>query len=151
MKLHGLLSGVLGLLMAGAATQAEKPTRDIEKMQGKWIIVSVEVNGTHMAKDKLREAPGALTLNGNHYTLTFGDITNTGTFKLDPKIKAVNVVPGDGPNKDKVFAGVYAIEGDRLKTCFDVNGGSRPTEFTTKDRPGWVLIEQKRGRASEGK
>jgi uncharacterized protein (TIGR03067 family) len=146
MRTYGLMIGVVAFFLAAAFPRAGTPTRDIEKMQGTWVILSVEMNGQKMGRKELQDAPGELTLNGNHYLLKFGEIVNAGTFKLDSEKlpRTVNVIPGDGPNRGRLFPGIYTIEGDFMKTCFNVGGGDRPTEFTTKDQPGWVVVEQKR-------
>lgn len=145
MSAYKLLIGVVIPLLAATSPREDVPTKDIQRIQGTWVIRSVEVNGTKIGGNNLQNAPGELTLNGNHYTLRFGEITNTGTFQLDSERtpRAVNVIPGDGPNKGRTFPGIYTIDGDSMRTCFNVGGGSRPTEFTTRDRPGWVVVEQK--------
>lgn len=146
MRTYGWLIGLVACFLLAAVPRVCTPTRDIEKMQGTWIILSVETNGTRMGSKELQDAPGELTLNGNHYLLKFGEIINTGTFKLESENspRAINVIPGDGPNKGRLFPGIYTIEGDLMKTCFNVGGGERPTAFTTKDQPDWVVVEQKR-------
>jgi hypothetical protein len=35
----------------------------------------------------------------------------------------------EGPNKGAVMLGIYEIDGDTLRVCFDPEGKKRPTEF----------------------
>lgn len=150
MKFFGLLIGVSIPLLA-ADFPKDAPTKDIDKIQGTWVILSVETNGSLVRGDNRQDAAGELTLNGNQYTLKLGEIVNTGTFRLDSERtpKAVDVIPGDGPNRGRTFPGIYTIEGDIMKSCFNVGGGKRPTEFATQGHPDFVVVQQKHIRYSE--
>lgn len=150
MKFFGLLIGVSIPLLA-ADFPKDASTKDFDKLQGTWAIRAVETNGSIMGDDNRQDAPGELTLNGNQYTLKFGEIVNTGTFRLDSERtpKAVDVIPSDGPNRGRTFPGIYTIEGDIMKSCFNVGGGKRPTEFATQGHPGFVVVEQKHLQCSE--
>ena len=59
-----------------------------------------------------------------------------GTQKLDPSKspKTIDVTMTEGPSKGTVMLGIYEIDGDTLKVCFDPHGKKRPTEF--KSAPG---------------
>ena len=54
-----------------------------------------------------------------------------GTQKLDPSKspKTIDVTVTEGLNKGAVMLGIYEINGDTLKVCFDPEGKKRPTEF----------------------
>jgi uncharacterized protein (TIGR03067 family) len=60
-----------------------------------------------------------------------GKVIQVGTQKSP---KAIDVTMTEGPNKGKVMLGIYEIDGDTLKACFDPQGKKRPTEF--KSPPG---------------
>jgi len=151
MKLAGLLIGTVAALLAADFPKEDGLARDIDKVQGTWMIRVVETNGKIVEGNDSQNAPGELMLKGNHYTLKLGELTNTGTFRLDSgkSPKTVDVIPTDGPNKGRTFPGIYRIEGDIMKSCFNVGGGKRPTEFTTRDQPAWVVVEQKQIERSE--
>jgi hypothetical protein len=38
-----------------------------------------------------------------------------------------------------MFKGIYKLEGNRLVTCFALNGKDRPTEFESKKNSGTAL------------
>jgi hypothetical protein len=38
----------------------------------------------------------------------------------------------EGPDKGKVMLGIYEIDGDKMKACFDPTGKQRPTEFKSE-------------------
>jgi uncharacterized protein (TIGR03067 family) len=76
--------------------------------------------------------------------LTF-DLTGAGKgpearYTLDPgkKPKAIDLV--DLGRKDgKPSPGIYLLDGDDLKLCWDANGNSRPSEFTKVGKGGQDL------------
>ena len=45
------------------------------------------------------------------------------------------------PAGAKPLAGIYSLEGGRLKMCFASPGKDRPTEFSSKEDSGNVLTE----------
>jgi len=63
-------------------------------------------------------------------------VIQVGTQKLDPSKspKTIDMTLTEGPNKGAVMLGIYEIDGDTLKACFDPQGKKRPTEF--KSAPG---------------
>jgi uncharacterized protein (TIGR03067 family) len=146
MKPAGLLIGAVVALLAADWPREDGLARDMDKLQGTWTIRVVETSGKIVEGDRSPNAPGELMLNGNHYTLKLGELTNTGTFRLDPERspKTVDVIPSEGPDKGRTFPGIYYIEAGIMRSCFNVGGGKRPTSFTTKDQPGWVVVEQRR-------
>ena len=59
-----------------------------------------------------------------------------GTQELDPSKspKTIDMTLTEGPNKGAIMLGIYEIDADTLKACFDPQGKTRPTEF--KSTPG---------------
>ena len=49
-----------------------------------------------------------------------------------------------GPNQGKTILAIIEIDGDSMKACYDMEGKGRPTEFSTKEGSGHVLILYKR-------
>jgi uncharacterized protein (TIGR03067 family) len=59
-------------------------------------------------------------------------------------VKEITLV---GPEKDMTRAGIYALDGDGLKICFNTRDDAkqpRPTEFKTVKGDGRVLLVLKR-------
>ena len=78
-----------------------------------------------------------VTFEGDKHTVKKGDeVIQVGTQKLDPSKspKTIDVTMTEGLNKGTVMLGIYEIDGDTLKVCFDAEGKKRPTEF--KSAPG---------------
>jgi uncharacterized protein (TIGR03067 family) len=122
----------VGLLLGADAPKADDAKKEMEKMKGTWVIASAEENGkpNDDAKGKKLEfTAGKIKLDDNSYP-----------FKLDtsskPKLIDVTV-------DKEVAEGIYTWDGDKLKICIHLPTGgvkARPTEFTTKDGSGDVLV-----------
>jgi uncharacterized protein (TIGR03067 family) len=127
------------------SAEARKQAKgDLEKMQGTWVCVEMEVEGKQAQLEEVRTA----SYSGDVLTLASGGkVYRTGSIvTLDPRQtpKATNTWDADGSFKDQTLPGIYAIDGDKLKVCFARPGDSRPTEFTTKKGTGFLYIEYKR-------
>ena len=115
---------------AGDKAEVEK---ELKKFQGTWTFVSVEAGGKELPASEV--AGLVLTFEGAMHTVKKGnEVIQVGTQKLDPSKspKAIDVTLTEGPKKGAVLLGIYEIDGDTLKVCFD--GKKRPTEF--KSPPG---------------
>ncbi len=134
-----LLFSVLGLLVYGSTAARADDRADVEKelkkFQGVWTFESVEAGGKKQPADDLKDM--TLTFAGDKYTVKNGnDVIQVGTVKLNPSgsPRTMDVTIVDGLNKGAVMLGIYEIDGDTLRVCFDEEGKKRPTEF--KSAPG---------------
>lgn len=124
-----LLAMVLGSSAARADNKAEIE-KELKKFQGAWTFESVETAGKKESADELKGM--TLTFEGAKHTVKKGDeVIQVGTQKIDPSKspKTIDVTMTDGPSKGMVMLGIYEIDGDTLKVCFDFEGKKRPTEF----------------------
>ena len=109
--------------------------KEVRKFQGTWTFESSEAGGKELPAGELKGL--ILTFEGDKHTVKKGDdVLQVGTQKLDPSKspKTIDVTMTEGPNKGAVMLGIYEIDGDTLKVCFDLEGKKRPTEF--KSAPG---------------
>jgi uncharacterized protein (TIGR03067 family) len=124
----------LGLVVSGGTGMRGEGKADVEKefkkFHGVWTFESVEAGGKKSPADDLKGL--TLTFAGDKYTVKKGDeVIQVGTQKLDPSKspKTIDVTVTEGLKKGAVMLGIYEIDGDTLKVCFDEEGKKRPTEF----------------------
>jgi uncharacterized protein (TIGR03067 family) len=109
--------------------------KEVRKFQGTWTIESSEYGGQKLPDEQLKAF--IVVYEGDKHTVKNGDqVVQVGTQKIDPtkSPKTIDVTMTEGPNKGAVMLGIYEIDGDTLKACFDAEGKKRPTEF--KSAPG---------------
>jgi len=107
--------------------------KELKKFQGVWTIESSEYGGEKLPADQLKEF--VVIYEGDKHTVKAGDkVIQVGTQKIDPSKspKTIDVTMTEGPSKGAVMLGIYEIDGDTLKACFDMEGKKRPTEFKSE-------------------
>jgi len=140
------LFGVAALVLV-AADDSDEAKKDIERFQGAWVFESVEIEGQPAPAGALKESK--LTIDGKKFTMKEGDEISHGTFTIDAskKPKTIDGTFTDGPEKGKTILGIYELEGDTYKACFNVAGKDRkerPTKFESKKGSGFVVEVLKR-------
>jgi uncharacterized protein (TIGR03067 family) len=127
-----LLALSLAFLLTGAA-QNDAAKKDLESIQGTWVMEALEVNGMDVAAEKLNGA--VLTIKGDRYELKLKDkVINVFTLKLHPgkSPKELDMTAQEGANKDKVHRGIYKIENGKFIFARGLEPEQdRPTEFAT--------------------
>jgi uncharacterized protein (TIGR03067 family) len=117
----------------GSGTPADDKAdleKEVWKFKGTWTFESSETGGKELPTGELKGL--LLTFEGDKHTVRKGEeVIQVGTQKLDPSKspKIIDVTMTEGPNKGTVMLGIYEIDGDTLKVCFDPQGKKRPTEF----------------------
>jgi uncharacterized protein (TIGR03067 family) len=149
----------LAVLLPAAPALKEKPGgADRAALQGTWRMAGCTYSGRTVPADTLADA--AIEFRDNQLaavqvpviTIRAGgavsyDIQPGGDFRfiLDPGGR-----PGwidlERQTKDgvKKYAGIYQLDGDRLRICYGTD--ARPTEFESGDKSGRVLWHLRRAR-----
>jgi uncharacterized protein (TIGR03067 family) len=128
-----------------AADEKEDAKKELEKLQGTWTFDSREEEGKAVPAEKLKGY--TLIFKGDKFMVKQGDkVFQAGTEKLGPtrKPKTVDAKVTEGFAKGTVMLGIYEIDGDTLKVCFDPEGKKRPTEFKTAPGSGTFINVHKR-------
>ena len=112
-------------------------------MQGVWKVVELIEKGEKLPEKE--RAPVGVAIKGANMTLSdSGKFREESTLKLDAagKVKTVDFVYIQGPNKGKTERGIYELDGDTLKFCVnEAKDGPRPTAFlSTKDNNCAVAV-----------
>jgi uncharacterized protein (TIGR03067 family) len=134
-------SGGSGIL-ADDKAELEK---ELRKFQGTWTFQSSESGGKELPAGDLK---GLIVIfEGDKHTVKNGDeVIQVGTQKLDTSKspKTIDVTMTEGPNKGAVMLGIYEIDEDTLKVCFDPQGKKRPTQFkSAPDSENFVNVHKR--------
>ena len=135
---------LVALLLPAADKDAKS---DLDKLQGTWVMASLEVEGKQVAENKIKGT--TLTIKGDKYIVKVKDSAHEVTLKLDPKQKpkAVDMYFPDGPELPKLAKGIYELDGDTLRICrAQAAGGERPQQFFTDTNTGLFIVTWKRQR-----
>jgi len=136
---------VLLTLLVPIPTQADDAKKDLEKLQGEWIMAGLEVDGKQVPAAKLEGT--ILRIKGDKYIVTVKDSKHEVTITLDPTKdpKAIDMAFPDGPNAPKIGKGIYRIDGDTFVLCrAQSTEGERPTQFGTWPDTGVFMVTWKR-------
>jgi uncharacterized protein (TIGR03067 family) len=151
-------SSALWFLLAAAAApggDAQPPDKgireELQRLQGSWQIEMLEEDGEKLSADDLK---GRSILFGKDafFLRRNNAVVQIGLLKLDPtkSPKTANAIILQGDHKGDIMLGIYELQGDNLKICFDKEGQERPKEFKTAPKCGQMLIVLKRVRAKAG-
>jgi uncharacterized protein (TIGR03067 family) len=145
MRLCGVLLAA-GAVLALAADEKKDDAKDeLKKFDGTWVLVSSEKDGEKAPEEALKKVmPKAVSKDGTVTFFSDGKEQGQATFTVDPtkKPKTMDATMTTGPDKGKKSLGIYEMEGDTLKICY--NEKERPKEFSAKKGSGNTLDTYKR-------
>ena len=132
---------------------------ELEKLQGTWNIIFLEVDGITPAPSVYAGSTitvegerfttramggtqgGMVEMEGERFSTRARGVEHAGTIELNAE-----VVPNEfkmkfteGPEKGNTNNGIYELDGDRWKICLNMKGGPAPTEFATSAGSGRAL------------
>ena len=125
-----------------------KSADDAENLQGTWQAVYLEANGEKKPDDEIREPKVVIQGDELFAVKPKGEDPHL-KFKLDSgkTPKTIDLIPIDGPDKGKMFPGIYSLQDGKLRLCINIfrqHTGQRPTEFKTQpgDGVGFATLER---------
>jgi uncharacterized protein (TIGR03067 family) len=136
------LSGIklLAFALHAAEVRGTKPERDT-MINGTWEVVAGERNGEPVDILKDIQFKGVqFVIEEDKITLRSSRGDREGALKLDASRNpnAMMITLNAGTESEKLFSGIYSIEGETLQICLGTDGRARPAEFRT--RPGEHLV-----------
>jgi uncharacterized protein (TIGR03067 family) len=130
-------------LVPAFAQRAEEAQK---KLQGTWVATKAERDGK-AADDVVGHR---LSFTGDRFRVRSkdGKPLYEGAFRLDPRAKpaAIDFEHTEGALKGKAWKGIYALDGDTLKTCDNApdRAKGRPAAFEAEAGSGYIFITFKR-------
>lgn len=148
MNHHALASALLLMTLSwcGAGPDEAIP-KDLQTLQGSWVLDEMEVDGIKVEPAKLKGT--TVTITGDSYVSVAGKRKQEVTLRLDPTQdpKHLDMIFRSGPNKDKVHRGIYRILPDgRFQISRGLNPEQeRPREFATWPGTSCFVATWRRG------
>lgn len=111
--------------------------KELEKLQGTWSLVSMEVGGRQIQEE---DKTFILTFRGDKWSLHVnGQLSQAGTvqqIEVKAKHNAIDLPITEGGNVGTTATSIYALDGDLMRylNC----GEPRATDFTTKSGDGRI-------------
>ena len=125
---------------APAAAKEGGAKGDLDKLQGTWLIVSMEMGGKKAPEDEVKGY--TFVVKDDKATLSDGKgLTQEAVLKLDPgkDPKEIDMAVDEG-GKNEVHKGIYKLEGDTLTLCKSHPPDERPGAFATKEGEKWPAL-----------
>jgi uncharacterized protein (TIGR03067 family) len=151
MRVRVLLALVAAWLVA--AERADSVKEELKRLQGTWTPVSGSYSGKKLSAAAVQQE-ARLVIQGGRFTLQRPkDEAWKGTVTVNPakKPKTLDLKITEGEDKGETFEGIYELQGDTLKVCYNtaLGLGDRPTSFDSGLSKGLLLVVFKRGKTSK--
>jgi uncharacterized protein (TIGR03067 family) len=133
------------LLLPFAALQADAAKKELDKLQGTWLMAALDINGKTTPTDQFEGT--TLTVKGDRYIVKVKDKTFEMLMAIDPTKtpKTIDMSYKEGPKQGQVHKGIYELEGDTFKICRGLNPEhERPIDFTTQPGTDLFVVTWKR-------
>jgi uncharacterized protein (TIGR03067 family) len=134
-----------GALLVAQPGPPDKAKKDLDRLQGKWVMAGLEVDGKDVIAEKLQGT--TLTVKGNKYEVKVKDMALGCAIRLDPskEPREIDMIFSEPGGAEKVHKGIYVIESDTLKICRGLNADqARPGQFATWPGTNYFVVTWKR-------
>jgi uncharacterized protein (TIGR03067 family) len=116
---------------------------DGKKLQGKWVVKSVERGGKAVDLATDEHAPKSITFKDDKVTVEMKNGEHKGTFKVgrEEKLGTLDLTPEDADQKDHGVKALYSVEKDTLTVCMNEGKTTeRPKEIGAKEGSHCAVI-----------
>jgi uncharacterized protein (TIGR03067 family) len=130
-------------LKAGSAAK-DTAADPLAPLQGTWEVVSLEKSGSAVPQDDI--AGLTVIITGSSYKVINKDNVSKGTFSLDPskEPKQMDVQHTTESGDSQSMPAIYDVNGDTMRVCYNPEGGTRPSSFSTKPENAYFSAVYKR-------
>jgi uncharacterized protein (TIGR03067 family) len=112
---------------------------ELNRLQGKWAIARLEVDGAAVPAGALQGA--AITVANGRFTTVSMGAEYAGAIELDPNAdpKTIAMHFDSGPEAGHTNYGIYEWQGSQWRLCLNMTGGPAPRRFETSAGSGCAL------------
>lgn len=116
-----------------------KMNEELEKLQGSWEVVTLEVEGQRVPAAFFSGAK--IVIDGDNFSTIAMGAAYAGTLTLDiaSNPRRFDVLFNEGPHKGQASLGIYELSGSTWKICLGFAGKDRPKDFATTAGSGHAL------------
>lgn len=144
-----LLVFTAGALLAADDAKDAAVKKEMEKLQGRWVIVGAVKNGRESPGDELKEARPTLTFAANKLSSSFTrqgkEVKDeSGSFTIDPTAKPKTIDLKGFPVPNKTFPAIYELDGDTLKICIAEDGRPKDFNSTAESKTGVLTLKREK-------
>jgi uncharacterized protein (TIGR03067 family) len=127
---------LVGACLSSGCQQAQRPTmKDVDKIQGKWLLVSGERHGNAFTPESIQNV--TLTFDGNVLRTAKRDGVSEATYTLHPETNPEGI---DLDMNGSLGLGIYKLEGETLTILHGEIEESRPANFEDIKRGTLTLL-----------
>jgi uncharacterized protein (TIGR03067 family) len=140
-----LVAVVVGSPVVLAAEPEPEVQAELQKLQGTWLYESYTTDGKTEDAEKLKTRTFLVGADA-FLVRQDGKIVQAGKLRLDPerKPKTFSGEVQAGDPKGATLLGIYELDKDTLKFCYDPAGNERPKEFKSEAKSGTIYAVLKR-------
>lgn len=112
---------------------------DLDKLQGRWAITALEVDGRPVPAAMI--AGARIEIQGDRFTSTGMGADYTGSLELNEAAspRELTILFASGPENGNTNLGIYEFVRDGWKLCLATRGTTRPSSFATTPGSGFAL------------
>jgi uncharacterized protein (TIGR03067 family) len=102
-----------------------------ETLTGTWVPVAADVSGRELVVSELRCARFIIEHDRYQIVDHSDQVVDSGELQLDESAEpcALDIVGSHGPHAGKRMRAIIAIEGERLRVCYDLECEERPASM----------------------
>lgn len=135
----------LTLLLAAQPETKDAGKKELERLQGTWVMVGLEIDGKDVGANRIEGT--TLTIKGDRYCTKVGKTEHECTIRLDPTKKppAIDMIfakPGAAP---ETCEGIYEVKDGTLRIARGLKADhKRPDQFMTWPGTNYFVVTWKR-------